>query len=271
MKTSALIVALAWAAPVALHASVLMLDFGPTAATAASLTNSPYHTATPSFTGSTWNTIATTEPTADSPSGLIFSDGTAATGVGVNLGVTADGATLVNLANQPLRSNALGTAQNNGVYGGNSVGRDGIFSGATGTAINLGVQVTGLAAGTYEVYVISRNTNTSAVHTMANYVGTGAAGANFDYSSYAQSSITYALGSNIATGSWVAAGNPDANYTKFTITLGTGDALNIAADPSSLEEARGFFNAIQIVQVPEPGSVALLSFFVAPFLLRRKR
>ena len=271
MKPSILLILLSWAAPAALHGAVFMLDFGPTTASGAALTNSPYHTANPSFTQSSWNTIAAGEPTADALSGLVYSDGTAATGVEVNLGITAENSTLISLGTQPARSNALGLAQNAGVYAGSSVGRDGIFSGGTTSNISLGVQITGLAAGIYEVYIISRNTNTSITHTVANYAGAGTAGADFDYAGYSSSSVSYALGSNIATASWVAAGNADANYTKINVTLGAGQALNIAADSLTPEEARGFLNAIQVVQVPEPGTAALLSLLAAPFLLRRKR
>jgi len=86
MKLSLFIVgcACAFAVPLSASAQVLMLDFGPTAATGTDRTNSPYHTANGAFTDTTWNTLGT----ADVASGIVWSDNTAATGISINLGAT---------------------------------------------------------------------------------------------------------------------------------------------------------------------------------------
>lgn len=230
-------------------ASVLMLDFGPTVAAGGSLTNSPYHAADPGFTGATWNTVGT----ADVAAGLLYADGSAATGVALNLGAVLN-STTVTLGTQPGSSGALGSATNTGVYTDASVGKDGIWHGSGGQTTKLGVQVTGLAAGAYDIYVTARNTNTgtgqpSDVETI--YVGTGAAGSNIDTTSMSSETISFATTSNnVAVGAWVDA----ENYFKFTVTLAAGEALNVASGAGG---ARGFLNSIQVTLVPEPASLAM--------------
>lgn len=134
------------------HAAVLMLDFGPTAASGTNLTNSPGHEAGAVATdasGQTWNTVGTADPGA-----LLYADNTAATGVALNLGRLTSG-TVIDLGAQPGSSSALGSSKNEGIYSGNSVGKDAIFQSPDGSRV--GAQVTGLAAGTYEVYVTAQN------------------------------------------------------------------------------------------------------------------
>ena len=72
MKSKILALLFAAAASAA-SAQVLMLDFGPTAASGGDLTNSPYHTANTGFSGTTWNTVGV----VDVSSGLLFSNTTA--------------------------------------------------------------------------------------------------------------------------------------------------------------------------------------------------
>ena len=243
-------------------ASILMLDFGPTTAAGADLTNSPYHTvAGGGFTDGSWNKVEKADVSA-----LTWSGGGIATGVSVNLGVAPGTGTptVVNYATAPNSSSALGTlwSSGGGVYAATSVGRDGIF-GVSGQS--MGIQVAGLAAGIYEIFVVGRNTNTS--NTIANsYVGAGVAGENFDFSGLTPISINYT--SLTSTAAWIEG----VNYSRHTITLAAGEALNIATQGTDGDsQFRGFMNSIQIVQqVPEP-SVAMLSGALLLPLLRRKR
>lgn len=240
-----------------------MLDFGPTGQTGAT-TNSPYHTANGSFTGGTWNTLGV----ADVASGLLYSDNTAAAGVSVNLGISTT--STINLATQPSTSNALGTATNTGVYAGNSVGRDGIFSGTSTSNNSVGVQIGGLSAGTYDIYVTARNTNTGQQanngYSQTVLVGAGALG-NFDFSSYISSTLTYPSNANTAlyTEAWVAG----QNYVKLSIVLTAGQYLNLAVDGTNTGgsgDTRGFLNSVQIVNtsaIPEPSSYAALGGLAA--------
>jgi len=255
------ILLLAVAANTALAA--LLFDFGPTAPTG-SETNSPFHVATGS-TDTNWNVLGI----ADSSS-LVNSDGTAATGLSLNLGAgSAAAPTLINLANQPDSSLALGTVVSAGVYAGNSVGKDGIFEGTGSEVRSIGFQLSGLAAGTYDIYLTTRNTNTSAAYTMTSFAANGTAG-NFDHASYTSRALTYLSGATAATGAWVEEGNASENYTKFTVTLAAGEVLNVAVAGDAVQ-TRGFLNSAAIVAIPEPGSATLLAFGLGTLGLCRRR
>lgn len=240
-------------------AAALMLDFGPTDPTVP--TNSPLHTVTPG-TGTTWNKVGAAEPTTDPIGPFSWSDNTTATGVAVNIGATADTATstTVDLAVQPSRSSVLGAqfAGTGHIYEAGSPGRDGIFHLTSNTA--TGIQVTGLSAGIYEVYVAGRNTSSNGAYTLNFYAGAGTAGQNFDYSTYTLKALTY--NGNTAPTSWVE----NSHYVKFTVTLDGVQALNIA----SASAARGFLNLVQIVPVPEPSAALLTGISMAGLLCRRK-
>lgn len=242
--------------------SILMLDFGPTTVSGADQLNSPYHTvAGAGFTDTSWNKIEKTDV-----SSLSWSNGAVATGVTVNIGVAPETVTptVVNYATTPNSSSALGTLwpSGGGIYAGTSVGRDGIF-GVAGQS--LGIQVTGLAAGIYEIFVVGRNTNTG--NTIANsFVGAGVAGENFDFSGLTPISISYTGATS--TAAWVEG----VNYSKHTITLAAGQALNIATQGTDTDsQKRGFMNSIQIVQqIPEPSTAVLSGALLLPLLRRRR-
>lgn len=276
VSKSAAAFALTWA----LHASaqpVLMLDFGPTAVSGTSTVggnsvnntvNSPYHTVNSGFTDSIWNQVNT----SDVNSGLKYSDNSDATGVTVNLGA-ATATTTIDLAgavtSSPLTSN--GSATTTGVYGAGSVGKDATFT--TGTNTRVGVQIGGLAAGSYDIYVIARNTNLGSASTASNqqtvYVGAGSAG-NFDYSSLSSASLTYGTNASVFTSAWIQG----ENYVKLSVTLSALDVLNVAVAGTPLSggsETRGFLNAVQVVAVPEPASFAALAGLAGLALVGTRR
>lgn len=239
----------AFGTAVSLHASVLMLDFGPTTvAGIGDQTNSPYHQAEPSFVQTVWNKVETTDIASG---GLVWSDGTAATGLALNIGGnSAAGVTTLDLAKTGLTSSAMGTSIVSGVYAGTSAGADGIYLGASG-ARAVGFQLSGLAAGTYDIYITARNTSTSSAQTQGLYVGTSASAGNFDFSGYGAKTLTYANNTTAVT-TW----SEDANYVKFTVSLSAGNVLNLA----SYAPARGFLNSVQIVStIPEPSTYALFA------------
>ncbi|WAC18840.1 PEP-CTERM sorting domain-containing protein [Luteolibacter sp. SL250] len=266
-----LLIPFALGATAGLSSAAIMLDFGPTAVTdGATELNSPYHTANPSFTGSEWNGI-----TADSTADLIDSSGTTLNGVRANLGANSTTGTTVALTANPSGLGLTGTALTSGIYSGTSVGRDGIFNGSgAGNARFVGFQITGLAAGTYDIYVASRNTNNNENYVQRVYAGAGVAGANFDVTGAAYSSgvITYANTSGYATSAWVAG----QNYTVVRVDLTEGQALNVGVTGGTVPdggsgELRGFLNSAQIVAVPEPTAAALSALGVLAFGLRRRR
>lgn len=236
--------------PVA-HGAVLMIDFGLTTVTGAGpLVNSPYHEVSSGvFTDTSWNQVQTADPAS-----LVYSDGTAATGLALNLGGTGDDtSTTIALTNQPDTSSALGGTTNTNIYASPSVGRDGIFEGTTQFVTRrVGFQLTGLAAGTYDLYVGARNTSAAPnAYTQTVYAAAGATG-DFSYTGFDNKVLAFA-GDNTATESWVE----NSNYVKLTVTLTEGQALNLAVAGAG-QQTRGFLNFVQIVAVPEPGATGFL-------------
>lgn len=266
-------------------AQVLMLDFGPTAATLTDRASSPYHTATSGFTDTQWNTIGT----GDVASGLKWSNNTNATGISINLGVSAASATTINLGNNPASTNALGTSVKTGIYSGTRAAKDGIFSGTTGQSVAVGAEISGLAAGTYDIYITGRNTNSAFASSMRFYAGKAASSGNFDFNNgFALDTIAYqdntpsptppynlSAGATAQNASWQETGTY-ANYGKFTISLSAGEVLQLASlgGGGANGEFRGFLNSIQIVSsIPEPSSFALLAGAGALMIvgIRRRR
>lgn len=256
------------------HAQVIMIDFGPTTATGDNLTNSPYHTANSGFTGlsaSTWNTTST-----DITAGNVrYSDNTVATGVNVNVG-TGSGAQTITLANVPT-SSALGSNTNTLIYNGNSVGKDAIFTGS-GNTVNghIGVQVGGLAIGTYDIYISSRMTNvtnSAATYTQTVFAGVENSSTNFGFGSYTSATLTYE--NPTAASESISAWSVNENYVKFSVSItALGQFLNLAVDGGGSEN-RGFLNSVQIVSaIPEPSTYAVFGGFAAlglAIVARRRR
>ena len=271
--TACLAGALAFALPAS--AQVLMLDFGPTTTSGTSLTNSPYHSANSSFTDTTWNKRGT----ADATSGLLWSNGVAATGVSINLGATtSDASRTIGLANTPSNGTSLtGSAMTTGVYADSSPARDGIFTGtSSGNIRAVGLQVSGLAPGTYDIYMTGRNTNTNGGHIQNFYAGKAASSGDFtftDAGTFASKSITYFASPTTQNNAWSE--TTLANYAKFSVTLTTGAVLQLSAFGGT-GDSRGFLNAVQIVNtstIPEPAAAGLLAGVatIAIATLRRHR
>lgn len=280
-----------------LPAANLMINLRSTSANAAAsgdvaspyLTLSPGHSAaTISNTETTWNNFNST----GASSSLLYSDGSAATGVTLTFGTesTAGSGTLdlgtvtgINLSSlygtggavagqQSLVSNA-GSIYGSGNNSTNSAaGRAGWFGGGTSGAGNaIGLRVDGLTSGAYRVYLMARNTNTNAVTTapMNLYASTGAFSSTFSFSSLTadvQANTTYPNTNPTAYNTFV----DGTNFVAIDVTLSAGQSLFLASDGGSAGETRGFLNMVQIVSVPEPaaaflGAIGLLA------LLRRRR
>ena len=246
------------------HAQVLMLDFGPTPVTGASQVNSPYHSTDPLFSGSTWNTVQTLDIGAG---GLLYANGGTATGVSLNLGAAGASSSTINLSTAPSNSGNLGSLTNTGVYAPSSVGTDGIWNGSSGIAQRyVGFQLGGLAAGTYDVYVASRNTSASVAYGQAVYLGASSSSGNFDATTLSLTETVSYTGAADDISAWADNGN----YLKFTITLGASQFLNLGVTGSG-GELRGFLNSVQIVAVPEPAVPMMLGLSMVLFGFRRRQ
>lgn len=229
------------------QAAILMFDFGPTAVTGTDRTVSPYHAITASFTDTTWNTVGTGDVSSGS---LLLSDNTTATGVSLNLGIAS--ATSSTLGTQPGSTSALGGGTGDGIYSGTRVARDAIFNSSTG----LSMQISGLAAGKYDIFYVGRNTNrgTTDAYTQTLRAGVGTTTGDFNFSTFDSSTITYPNGNDRTT--WAVG----ETYAKLQITLAAGNVLNLAFTGTE-NTSRAFLNAVQIAPVPEPaslGGIALL-------------
>jgi hypothetical protein len=247
-------------------AAVLMLDFGGTTVAAPDRTNSPYHSVDGAFTDSTWSAQGLANDSSH-----VWSDGSAATGVAVNLFKGNAGSTTLASGGWSSSSASLnGSDVNTGVYADTSVGRDGSMMTNTFTDHrSIGVQVVGLASGEYDVYLTGRNTNYIVdEHTVNFYAAAASTAGGFNFGSYASESTTFAASATDKVSAWqFTPGNASANnYVKLTVTLSEANPyLNIGSIGSG---TNGIFSSIQVVAVPEPASLGLVA---AMGLIARRR
>jgi hypothetical protein len=226
-----------------LNAAVLMLDFGPVEASGRDRSNSPYHTASNgSVADQTWNQVQN----KNISSGLLFSDGTEASGVSLKLGrSSANDLKNVVFDISGISSASLGNGANTKVYSGTSVAKDGILFGANASLETvLGVAIGGLAAGTYDIYVTGFNTNqgiTNAPQESFWAIDTASASRTINTTTLGSSTVSL----NNVSASWVEGGN----YVKLTVTIEEGHYLTIISTGTGENEKRGFLNSIQIVPV----------------------
>lgn len=266
-------------------AANLLLDFGPTTVSTTNLTLSPGH-ATGAISGdeTSWNKITSSAQVTS----LDWSDGTDAAGVTLTMGqglktsstityntsATFAGSLAGSGGAVPLQEK-LTTDKGTSIYGpasgSTTVALDALFASVNDTAI--GFRVDGLAAGSYIVYAMARNTNTNA--TTGNgtniYATAGVSSPSFNYSSLAaasQSNPGY-----LAAGYVNGYGNfiKGENYVAIPLTVEENQSVFLGVEGQGTGgSGRGFINMIQIVQIPEP-SVTLLGAFGALGLLRRRR
>ncbi len=239
-----------------LCADVIMFDFGSTTVTGSARTNSPYHTANGDFTDLTWNWQDRAKNTYTN---FKWSDNTDA--VGVSTRVFKGGTAASSVAWDGWSTSYSGTAVNTGIYASTSVGADGSMMNTPFTnERSIGFQASGLAAGQYEVYIVGRNTDyITEEYTLNYYVGAGASQAGFDFASYDSASVTFAANATDKTSDWVFDANESSasNYVKLSVTVTAENPyLNIGSLGNGVN---GAFNAIQIVAIPEPSSLALMA------------
>ena len=204
-----------------------------------------------------------------------YTDGSTATGVTITLdALGAAGSDYV-----------YDFASAGATYAGNGTSMTGIFAANPLNNSNYGpnfgsqpggvaTRVTGLTAGTYDIYVVAAYTGA----TTGSHPG-GASPAQqsvwaFGGPSGTDSLITGSFGTandvleNSTSASWVA-GN---NYSKVTVTLDASNPdLFIIAEGYANDSKRGWLSAMQIVPVPEPSALFLTAFGSIALLGRRRR
>lgn len=245
MKTTiiALISTVTCMASSAMAGSSLLLDFGPTSN--GNPEDSPSYVIG-GLTDNDWNILGT----ADVSSGLRFADSTAATGIALDLGVGND-LSSVDFTTNPTNSNGLGAAVGGLIYkyannqNKTPAAKDAIY----GTTNVVAAQITGLSAGTYDIYVTARNTNIGSDASQF-AVDTGTAASSFDFSSAALAGMSNA---DAFPNVWTAA----ENYNVIRTTLASGDALFVAVNGAVGNDTRGFMNSIAVVSVPESSHVPM--------------
>jgi hypothetical protein len=155
-------------------------------------------------------------------------------------------------------TNDLGSGGFTGLFGGTAPGHYGYFtSSAAGTATNVG----GLAAGMYQVYVISANTNnTNPAATTISYFTNNNITFNDPNTilpgSYSVSSLAQGNGTGLDA---LANGWRDGvNYVTFTVNINAGDSLMILTEGGTAP-----INMLQIVAIPEPSIYFLVAIGLA--------
>lgn len=237
------------------QAQKLMLDFGPTVpvGTDATLSMGHFAGAVPG-TEVSWNQIVN----ADNSS-LVYSDGTAATGVAVVVGRSLAGiSNSVDYAKKVISSSALGGSASWGIYTNTSPIRDGIFATGTSTLPTnaLGIRVDGLAAGTYTLYVSGRNTSSGITAPMRFFATNGPSSGTFAFSTNTTPSVVEANSGTPVGGTPTQADAITStfaygdNCAHLVVTLNSGESLFLVSVGAAANEYRGFLNAVQIVAGP---------------------
>lgn len=251
-------------------AQTLLIDPGTVSGVTTALSGSvPYSVAA----GSSWN-----QGSANNYGTVKYSDGSAATGVSVVADVVElSGGSGTLSFGSPVVSVLQGNISS-GVFADNPA-ENAIFSGGANNLTEgfLGMRITGLTAGSYDIYVAAAyiggtvnaraGGSTPAQQAIWAFAGTSSVSLSYSggtVSGGGSSSLAPAeILENTSSVSWIE-GN---NYATIHVTLtGVNNTLYIATtgDPalvtynSTSQEERAWLNVVQIVSVPEPSSALLL-------------
>lgn len=265
-------IALLFAALIA-KAEVLLIDPSTVSGTSTLPTaNVPYAVPTTSVwnrssTGTSYATSGTTyyasgaaatgvTVVTDALENLVLGSGTAIYNFSTPAATTSAGNVLTGVfATNPTNTGLVGSAASNVGYGG------------------LATKVSGLAFGTYEIYVVTGYTGITAssrpgAASAAQHNVWAFEGGNLSTLQAGTYGTPDTLLENSTTASWVL----NDNYAMITVTLdATNPYLYVISQGALNDSNRGWLDSIQIVQVPEPTSLALLATGAASLLLPRRR
>ena len=234
MKLSAMfgVLALVLAAVPSPSRGAILLNFG---ATVSDDDNSAAHQEGDA-TGTNWNLI-----TADASSGIV-TDGGNSTSVTVDLGKeSSTSSQSIDWSATGYNNSALGSQYSTGVYAGN--GRSATY---TVTGIAIGARISGLAPGTYYVYVNGRNTNASGAEDhYFRFAAVSSASGSTDFSSL---SSLYEATTTSVDSTWT----DEVDYVMETVEIDENEDLVVIGEG---EGGRGFFNTIVIASLSGSPSV----------------
>jgi hypothetical protein len=242
---------LAFCAPAtSASAASILFNFGGTSYSGA---NAPGHV-NGTATGTIWNTVAT-----DTATGIVDSTG-ASTSIALDFGTSSTGTSTTpsysgatKVADYPTITEVTGGIFDSDLGRSNAV-RD-------GSTVGISLNISNLPAGEYAFYLTSFRGDSPVNLTRAYNLYAGvAADPITDFSAFSLGSLN-----NSNTTSW----EEGVNYLAGTFVIdGTNDNFSIFSNNSTYV---GVLTSLEIVSIPEPSSIAILS--LAPILLgiRRRR
>ncbi len=238
--------------------------------------------------GSSWN-----QGSSNNYGAIKYSDGSTATGISVVADVVelSGGSGTLSFSN-PVVSVLQGNI-NSGVFADNPA-ENAIFSGGANNLTEgfLGMRITGLAAGSYNIYIAAAyiggtvnaraGGSTPAQQAIWAFAGTSSVSLSYSGGTVSGGGVTSLAPSEILENtnstSWVEGNNYEsiqvtltgANNTLYIAT--TGDPALVTYNATSQEE-RAWLNLVQVVPVPEPSSTLLLGAGLGAicFMLRPRK
>lgn len=208
----------------------ILLNFG---ATVSDDDNSPGHLLG-GIPGESWNVI-----TGDTSAGIVDSNG-GATSLSVDLGKSAPGVQSIDWNAAGYNTLSSGSAFNTDIYAGNASSALFVNDGK-GSQVDLGVRISGLSEGTYDVFLTAKNTNTS-VEERYNIYGTTVQGSS-SVTSYG--SLAPSLVVNETSQQWFH----EDSFLAQTISVADGEDLVLVVEGITVGEMRGFLNTLEIVKL----------------------